>query len=90
MPGGKVRLPHGEVVEGTEVPVMESIERWSEVTLGDGAKVRIKLSIISAARSDNHYDGNDNPVYSFDMTPTIVLAEVPPQLKKQKSSGPAN
>ena len=79
----KVRLPDGTMVDGIAVDIVESTERWSDVTLADGTKVKIKMSVISAARSDSHYDQDGRPIYSFDMTPQLVLVDVPPGLKKK-------
>lgn len=79
----KVRLPDGTMVDGVSVTIVESTERWSDVLLADGTRVKLKMSVISAARSDRHFDDQGNPIYSFDMTPQVVVTEVPPGLKRK-------
>ena len=46
----KVPDPEGNIVDGIDVPIMESSEKWNEYTLEDGTVFRIKLSVLSAAR----------------------------------------
>ncbi len=80
----KVRLGHEEV-EATEVFVDESNERWSELRLSDGTFMKVKLSVISVARTDR-FDMNDNPIYSINATPTLAIVSVPEQLRKKKDN----
>ena len=65
MPGRKVKLnlPNVGLVEGTEVEVLESVDRWSEIKLDDGTVLRIKPVTMSVARIDGHYDAVGNPMY---------------------------
>jgi hypothetical protein len=79
----KVTLPTGEIVDGFEVPVEESIERWSEVKLEDGTVIRLKVSMISAVRVPGQYDHIGNPMYVMNMTPTIAIFSVPDNLRKK-------
>ena len=78
-------LPNGTTVDGTTVAIDESTERWSDVKLADGTLVKIKMSVISAARANGQYDAVGNPIYSFDMSPQLVVVDVPPGLKKKGS-----
>ena len=84
-PKGKVALPDGRVVDGVNVNVEESNERWSEITLQDGTKIRIKLSVIAVRRAENEYDPQGRPYYSIDMTPVIAVTEVPENLLRKKN-----
>lgn len=78
----KVKLGD-RLVDGVEVSVDESSERFSEAKLSDGTKVRVKLSVISAYRIDGEYDKDGNPMYSFNMAPIISIVDCPPHLKKK-------
>jgi hypothetical protein len=79
----KVTLPTGGIADGVEVPVEETIERWSEVKLEDGTVIRIKTSVISAVRVPGQYDQLGNPMYVINMTPTIAIFSVPENLRKK-------
>jgi hypothetical protein len=78
----KITLPDGRVIEATPVDIEESIERWSEVKLGDGTVVKLKLALISADRTDQ-YDLMGNPIYNFNFAPVIALGSVPDNLKRR-------
>jgi hypothetical protein len=79
-----VPLPDGRVVEGVEVGVEETTERWSEVKLADGTKLRVKMAVVGAVRTDA-YDPAGNPTYSLNMAPVIAVVEVPGHLKKGRN-----
>lgn len=48
----KISLPDGSSVDATEVGVEETTERWSEVRLSDGTKLRVKMTVVSADTGD--------------------------------------
>ena len=79
----KVTLPTGQIADGVEVPIEELNERWSEIKLGDGTIVRVKLSIVSVVRVPGQYDQVGNPMYIMNMTPTIAIFSVPEDLRKK-------
>ena len=79
----KMTLPTGKVVEGTEIAVDESTERWTEVTFKDGVRIRVKMTVVSAHRADDEYDAEGNPFIALNMTPTVAVIEVPQSLKKK-------
>ena len=84
MPGNvKMALPDGRVVDGTEVPIDETTERWSDVKLSDGTILRIKLAVISAVRANGAFDPQGNPMYSLNMTPVMAILSVPPNLRQK-------
>ena len=58
-----IRGSDGNSVEGLDIPILESTERFSEFTLADGTVLRVKPLIISAVRMENQWDQDDNPVY---------------------------
>jgi hypothetical protein len=75
---------NGRMVTGTEVPIDNSNEKWSEFTFGDGTVVRAKISLLSAVRIDGEFDPNTGlPAYAMNMTPTIAIMESPQALRKK-------
>jgi hypothetical protein len=81
----KMTLPDGKVVDGVEVAVEESTERWSEIKLDDGTIARVKMTVISAVRAENQFDPMGFPIYSLNMAPTIAIVSVPENLKKTRN-----
>ena len=78
----KVPTPDGKTLDGFEVPVVESTERWTEVKLEDGSVLRIKPSILSAIRVPGQYDPEGNPMYALKAMNTMVVASAPDHLKR--------
>ncbi|HYY30321.1 MAG TPA: hypothetical protein VE860_20425 [Chthoniobacterales bacterium] len=64
-------------VEGVAVDVVSSSEPWGDVTLSDGAKLRVKTVILSVARVDSHKDPEGNPVYFIKSQPVIAMIKPP-------------
>lgn len=84
----KIPTPDGKTVEGFEVPVLESTERWTEVKLTDGSVLRVKPSILSAVRIPGQFDPEGNPMYALKAINTMVIAEAPDHLKRGFVEGP--
>jgi hypothetical protein len=78
-----VTLPDGRKLEGAEVGVSESSEKWSEFKLDDGTTIRAKLVLISAGRVDGQWDTEGNPVYAIKSHQVITVAEAPEALRKK-------
>ena len=78
-----VILPGGEKAEAIEVQVEESTERWSEFQLQDGTVVRVKATILSAARIDGQYDPQGNPMYQMNIAPVVTISSVPESLRRK-------
>jgi hypothetical protein len=82
----KIRIPTqpgGKPADAFEVPIRESTERWTEVTLEDGAIIRLKPTIIGFARIDGQWDLEGNPIYvARGAAPVMALVSVPDHLKK--------
>jgi hypothetical protein len=72
-----------ETVDGVEVPVEESNERWSEFKLEDGTVLKIKMTVISAVRVEGQFDQAGNPIYVLNMTPVMAVVDVPERLRKK-------
>jgi hypothetical protein len=83
----KVKMPlaDGRLVDGIEVDVDESLERWSDVKLTDGTVLRVKLTVASAIRAENEYDPLGQPLYSLNMSPNIVVMSIPDNLRKTRN-----
>jgi len=85
MPERKVKIEFGapgNIVDGHEVNVDESTEKWSEYRLSDGTIIRGKMTIIGATRIDGEFDPQGNPMYAMNMTPTVVILSAPDNLKR--------
>jgi hypothetical protein len=74
---------NGKMVDGMEVPIEESNEKWSEFKFEDGTIIRAKISLLQAVRVDGEYDPAGNPTYAINMAPTIAIIEVPEKLRKK-------
>ena len=70
------------VVEGFEVGVAESTERWTEISLEDGSVLRLKPVVMGALRVEGHYDPEGNPIYSLKVNPVMTVVSVPDHLRK--------
>lgn len=86
MPERKVQVPYlGRMVDGMDVPISASSELWSELTLGDGTVLRVKQSVATVVRI-NEYDRDGNPIYVVRSAPTIVLVQVPENLRQKPAT----
>jgi len=58
--------PDGSVGQeiGTMVEVIESKEPWTEYTIENGTKIRIKQALVSIAQIDGKTAPNGDPIYS--------------------------
>ena len=85
--------PGAPPVDGFEVPIQESSERWTELTLEDGTVLRIKPMIVGVVRL-NQWDAENNPIYALRGGQNIMtVVFVPDRLKKPSgipSQGKAN
>ena len=73
----KVLVPSPEdpskMVEGHDIPVAESTERWSEITLQDGTVFRAKINVSSAIKLTGRLDAQGNPVYMINAAPVVAM-----------------
>jgi hypothetical protein len=73
----KVQVPWmGKTMDGVEVPVEESTERWSEIKLEDGTIIRVKQSVAQVIRVDGQYDAEGNPLYVVKSSPAVAIVHV--------------
>lgn len=82
--------PTGAIVDGFDVPVLESTERWTDVRLEDGSALRIKASILGAVRIQGQFDPEGNPMYALKSNVQMVISEVPERLKRGYITPKAN
>jgi hypothetical protein len=70
------------MVEGNEVAITESTERWSQITLEDGTVMRVKPNVLSAIRIDGRFDNEGNPLYALKGNQIASIVSAPDHLKK--------
>jgi hypothetical protein len=73
-------------VEGTEVGLVESVERWTELKLDDGAVLRIKPVVISVLRIEGRYDPQGNPMYAVQAGQTMTIVSTPEHLHRPSTA----
>jgi hypothetical protein len=79
----KVQLVPGvPPVDGVEVPVDESSEKWSEYKLEDGTTIRLKQVLMEVIRT-GQYDPEGNPLYAIKAQPVLLVVDVPDKLKRK-------
>ena len=74
--------PEGRPVEGWNIPVVESIEKFSEVTLEDGTVLLIKAIALTAMRIEGEWDQNGNPKYMVQNNTVIGVKHCPENLRQ--------
>lgn len=70
------------VVDGTEVGLIESVERWTELKLEDGSILRVKPTILNVTRIDGHYDPQGNPMYAIQGSQVMTVGSAPDHLRQ--------
>lgn len=79
--------PTSPLKDGVEVPVKESTERFTEVTLDDGSVLRLKPAVLSATRVIGEYDQDGNPAYLVKSGLQMVVTSAPEHLRKGFNPG---
>lgn len=74
----------GEDLEGWDVPIEESTERWTELRLEDGAVLRTKIVATGVVRIDSKKDADGNPLYLLKSTNALTVAAGPTKLGTKK------
>lgn len=78
----KVQTPTGQLIDAVEVSVLESTERWTDITLEDKTVIRIKPVVIGAARIEGQYDQEGNPLYTIKVNQIMTIVSAPDHLRK--------
>lgn len=74
--------PDGKPIQGTDMEIEESSEKWSEMKLHDGTRLRVKTVVTQVIRIDGAWDPEGNPVYIVKTAPVISVFSAPDYLKK--------
>jgi hypothetical protein len=82
----KLTIPNLGPVEGTEVQILESTERWSDIKLADGTTLHLKPVVLSVARIDGRYGPQDNPMYAVSAGQAMT-SDAPDHLRRGAESG---
>jgi len=82
----KVNVPNptggGGFLEGRNVDIIESTERFCDLKLSDGTILKIKPSVIRVARLVDQWDNQGDPMYVVSSNNVLIVAQAPPDLKK--------
>ena len=76
---GKMKVPFtnpdGSISQeiGTIMEVTDEKEPWSEYTLEDGTKIRIKPTLINIIRLEGKTAPNGDPMYSIQLQQTMSV-----------------
>jgi hypothetical protein len=73
---------NGQAIHGSDVPIVQSDERWSEYKLEDGTTLRVKLAVGSIVRLADQYDPEGNPVYL--VKGSAISVPIVPEGKQKK------
>lgn len=79
----RVPLPNGQMVDGLDVPVFDSDEKWANITLEDGTVFRLKTIVSSAVRIEGQWDAEGNPLYFIKSSPAVAIVSVPDELRRK-------
>ncbi len=66
----------GVMVDALDIPITQSIEKWSEIHLDDGSIFRVKLNVVSVARLIGKLDENGKPLYFVNGQPGIAVVKI--------------
>ena len=73
----------GNLVTGDVVEVKESRERFSDIELADGTRIRIKPTVAEAVRVDGQYDNEGNPMYVLRTSNVVFVSHIEDHLKQK-------
>ena len=82
----KVRIPMPpamQPMDGWDVPITSSTERWSEYELEDGTVLRAKVNAIGFVRLEGQYDPEGNPIYAMMAQNVQVMGSAPEKLRRK-------
>lgn len=73
----------GREVNGVDVTVDDSSEKFSEYKLGDGSVIRLKPVVIGVTRLEGVWDPDGNPMYMIKAAPVMSIVSAPDDLKRK-------
>lgn len=65
-----------------EVAIQEATEKWSELLLADGTRLRIKPVVTKVNRAVGLYDATGLPVYTVEAQQVAVVSSSPDSAKR--------
>jgi hypothetical protein len=74
--------PDGRPLQGIDMEIEESSDKWSEMKLHDGTRLRIKTVVTQVIRIDGVWDPEGNPAYIVKTSPVISILSAPDFLKR--------
>jgi len=78
----KTKLANGEEVEALNIPITQSVEKFSELTLDDGTTLLIKTTAIRVGRVIGKYDQKGEPIYNVQSANLVAVKHCPEELRK--------
>ena len=75
--------PSGTPVEGEVVEILESVERFSEIKLADGAILKMKMVAIEVVRLKDRWNSDGDPVYHVKSHNILATTTVPEELRSK-------
>ncbi len=75
--------PDGKPLQGIDMEIEESSEKWSEMKLHDGTRLRVKTVVTQVVRIEGAWDPEGNPVYVVKTSPVISVLTAPDFLKRR-------
>ena len=78
-----VEYPPGTLAAGTDVEIVEAIERFTELRLKDGTILRMRTNVVEVIRVDDQWNENGDPVYVVKSSNTVRVVEASQELKKK-------
>jgi hypothetical protein len=73
----------GREVDGAEVSVEESQEKFNQYVLEDGTVLKLKTVLVSIVRIDGQYDSDGNPAYVVKTAPVVGIVSAPETLRRK-------
>ena len=74
--------PNGQQLHGIDMEIEESSDKWSEMKLHDGTRLRVKTVVTQVIRLDGMWDPEGNPAYFVKSSPVVTVLSAPDFLKK--------
>ena len=71
-----------EKVGALVVPIVETQEKYSAITLQDGTTIRTKMTPLEVCRVEGRWDAEGNPVYVVKSQNLVVVDDVPKDLRR--------
>ena len=74
----------GKMVDALVIPIVETQEKYSVITLGDEVAIRTKMTPLEVCRVVDRWDAEGNPIYIVKSQNLIVVDSVPEALRNKE------